>query len=603
MLDVFRKKAKIIIYLTAFVFIVGMAIMGIGGLFEQGRRTTVGRIAGQSISYQEYEQYLRNAMQTYMNENPGEELDERTIEMLNDQTWQQLVQRILFDQEVRRRRIRVRDADVIDRLKNNPPDFVRSAEIFQTDGVFDHQRYLNTLLTGQTPEGQPIDLDWLEMHVRDQLPYELLMEEVQSEVVVTEEEAREDYIKRNNKADTKIIFFDANKITGIEVTDEVVREHFERNMDRYRKDPSCRYAFVRFDIQPSDADKERALERIEDIHRRVLAGEDFAELARQYSDDHSNAHNGGDLGPFTRNVMVPEFDDVAFNLEVDEISDPVHTEFGWHVIKVTETGIDDPSGEEQIRASHILIEETPSEETIEMTRQRAEEFRELAVRSSIHEAAEQQGYRVQESRLFEKDAHFIQGLGRFQEMIRFAFENSVGDVAPVKQSETDAFFVMEIAEQLPERYPEFSEVRARIRTSIRTERRREKSAERAREFYETHSPEDYLRIAEEDGWEILEAEAVTAERALPRLGLVRNLNQAILNTDEGEFTDIITGQRGAFLAYVESKQLPDMEEFEERKDQLVQELRTRKQSEHLNQWYQSLMEEAEIVDNRDQFFR
>ncbi len=602
MLDIFRKKAKIIIYLTAFVFIVGMAIMGIGGLFEQGRRTTVGKIAGQSISYQEYVQYLQNAMQTYAQENPGEELDDQTIEMINDQTWQQLVQRNLFDREIRRRRIRVRDADVIDRLRNHPPDFVRDAEIFQTDGVFDHQRYLNTLISGQTPEGQPIDLEWLEMHVRDQLPYELLLEDVQSEVVVTEADAREDYIRKNNIADAKIIFFDANKITGIEVTNEEVEEHFNQNMERYKRDPSCRYDYVRFTVQATVEDEERAYEKIMEIHERILTGEDFADLAREHSDDASNAHEGGNLGPFTRGVMVPEFDEVAFNLQVDEISDPVQTEFGWHIIKVTDIGVDEPSGEDEITASHILIESKPSEETQDRVRQRAEEFRELAARVGIHEAAEQMDYRVQESGLFERDSHFIQGLGRFQEMIQFAFNNSVGDVAPVKHSASDEFFVMQIAEQLPERYSELSEVRARIRTSIRTERRRQQAADKAHEFYETYSPDEYLRVAEEQEWEIIEAENVTAERALPRIGLIRSLNEAILDTEEGEFTEIITGQRGGFLAYVESRDIPDLEQFEERKDHFIQELKVRKQSEYLNEWFQQLIQEAEIVDNRNQFF-
>ncbi len=99
MLEVFRKKAKIIIYITAFVFIVGMAIMGISGLFDQRRATHVGEIAGEKITYQQYSQWFRNQLQSFTQENPDQELDDATVQRINDQTWQQLVQMVLFDQD------------------------------------------------------------------------------------------------------------------------------------------------------------------------------------------------------------------------------------------------------------------------------------------------------------------------------------------------------------------------------------------------------------------------------------------------------------------------------------------------------------------------
>ena len=79
--------------------------------------------------------------------------------------------------------------------------------------------------------------------------------------------------------------------------------------------------------------KEEALALAEELRQRALAGEDFAELAMEYSDDRGSAANGGSLGRFRREQMVPEFSNAAFGLEVDQVSEVVESSFGYHVIK------------------------------------------------------------------------------------------------------------------------------------------------------------------------------------------------------------------------------------------------------------------------------
>jgi parvulin-like peptidyl-prolyl isomerase len=74
-------------------------------------------------------------------------------------------------------------------------------------------------------------------------------------------------------------------------------------------------------------------EEAQEVMERLAAGEDFAELAIELSTDTGSSANGGDLGWFGRGQMVPEFEEVAFNLEIDEISYPVQSDFGWHIIK------------------------------------------------------------------------------------------------------------------------------------------------------------------------------------------------------------------------------------------------------------------------------
>ncbi len=601
MLDIFRKKAKIIIYITAFVFIVGMAVMGISGLFDRRHSQHVGRIAGRNISYQEYTQWLQNAYQNYMAENPDVQPDEQTLQQINDQTWQQLIQVILFDREVKRRRIRVSDEDVIEKLRNDPPEFIREADIFQTDGAFDMDKYWNTLVSGVAPNGQPLDLSWLETHVRDQLPYEILLERVKEEVSITEDDVREDFIKKNNKADAKVIFFDPNKITDVEITEEEIAAYYEENKEDYKRAPSARYQFVRFPMEPSEKDEEEVLETANMIYQELMDGEDFAALAAEFSQDPSNAEQGGDLGFFGRGRMVPEFEEKAFTMEVGEISEPVKSQFGWHIIELTDTRTNE-EGEKEVRASHILLRIEPSELTRLEIRDRVEDFRQIVTRDGIKDAAAAEGLEITESGLFEEDAQFIQGLGRFADLVEFAFNRRVGAIPEIKESPNGDLYVLQLAEKLPERYDDLETVSGRIRSTLELEKKREMVKTRAEEFYETREPEEFLASATQEGWEIIEAQDVTVDRSIPRIGRVEELNEAILEAESGEFTPLVKGERGAYIAHVDTREYPDMEDFEARKDTLYAEMLEREQNQHLNEWYRNLMEEAEIEDNRHLFF-
>lgn len=82
--------------------------------------------------------------------------------------------------------------------------------------------------------------------------------------------------------------------------------------------------------------KDQAREMAEEVDRRAKAGEDFARLAVEYSDEPNAAQRGGSLGRFGKGVMAPQFEDAAFKLKVNQVSDVVETNFGFHVIQRTE---------------------------------------------------------------------------------------------------------------------------------------------------------------------------------------------------------------------------------------------------------------------------
>ena len=123
-------------------------------------------------------------------------------------------------------------------------------------------------------------------------------------------------------------------------------------------------------VTPSEEAAKTAFEKIEALRERVVNGEDFASVARQFSEDPSAKSNSGNLGFVSRGDLVKEFEEVAFNMEEGKISEPVQTQFGFHIIQLLER-----QGE-RINVRHILIQLQPTEADEQRTVQALQEIRE-----------------------------------------------------------------------------------------------------------------------------------------------------------------------------------------------------------------------------------
>ncbi|MBN1585483.1 peptidyl-prolyl cis-trans isomerase [Candidatus Uhrbacteria bacterium] len=96
-------------------------------------------------------------------------------------------------------------------------------------------------------------------------------------------------------------------------------------------------------------------ERVDSVREKIEDGGDFGALASEYSDDTASAANGGDLGWFGRGEMVPEFESAAFSMEPGEVSPPIKTQFGYHIIRVEEVRNGQDGEVSEVHASHILV--------------------------------------------------------------------------------------------------------------------------------------------------------------------------------------------------------------------------------------------------------
>jgi len=121
------------------------------------------------------------------------------------------------------------------------------------------------------------------------------------------------------------------------LTDEAMHKVYDEAVKQMGEEQEVHARHILIRAAPDDqkANKE-AEDKIKAVIVRLKKGEDFVKVAEEVTEDPSGKTNGGDLGFFTKEQMVPEFSDVAFKLDKGQISDPVKTQFGWHVIKVEE---------------------------------------------------------------------------------------------------------------------------------------------------------------------------------------------------------------------------------------------------------------------------
>ena len=132
---------------------------------------------------------------------------------------------------------------------------------------------------------------------------------------------------------------DITKNTNIDPA--AISKYYEEHKNEYEQ-AAARHILIKFKGSPvpqrsgkPELSEEQALAKAQEIRKKLQAGEDFAKLAKEESDDTGSGGNGGDLGTFGRGQMVPEFDKAVFSLPVNEVSEPIKTQFGYHIIQVT----------------------------------------------------------------------------------------------------------------------------------------------------------------------------------------------------------------------------------------------------------------------------
>jgi peptidyl-prolyl cis-trans isomerase D len=597
MMKAMRKLTKQILWIVIAAF-VGTIIFAWGMEFSarQQKRGILARINGQDIQLNTFQTYYDQALRQ-AEETQGR-VDNQTAYQIREQVWDQIVSDVLFQQEVQRRGITVTNAELFEYLKRFPPQELRQNPAFQTpEGEFDYQKYLQALSDPRVPWEQ------VEPYVRSNLSLSKLQQSVISLVRVTDDEIRQYYVDANEKVKVRYLLVPVFQFLqrNTEVKDNEIQEYYSAHREDFEVDQSADLSYVAFEKQPSEMDEERTKERLSDIRAEIEEGEDFADLAQEFSDDQGSAKNGGDLGWFGKGKMVAPFEEAAFSLKPGEMSEPVKSDFGWHLIKVFD---ERKKGEErEIKASHILLKTQVSDETVDQLRLKAEEFLDLVKESGLARAAEERNLLVSQTGWFFKGG-YIQGIGTNPKVDEFAFNNKVGETSEIIET-AKSIYIFQISNRRPAGISPLEEVKNRIKQTLSKAKADSLAYVEAQRIHEQIKAGKSLKKAAQDNDATYkETEEFSRNSIVPEIGsLPEFIGTAFSLNSENRLSGPIKTDRGAFIIELVSRTAIDDSLFASLKDSLSSVVLQDKQRQVYQDWYSQLRESAKIVDNRNEYFR
>ncbi|GAB4379693.1 MAG: peptidylprolyl isomerase [Calditrichia bacterium] len=598
MMTKLREMTFIFIWILVFAF-VGLMVfewgMDITGL--KGRSNIVGEIDGNKITIQDFQKALQNA---YLQEKQrtGNEPDEERMSQLRDQVWEMFVQRILYAKEIEKRDIQITDREIFLHVTQNPPAEIRQNPDFQTDGRFDMNKYQQAL---QNPNA---DLRPLENYYREILPYQKLQDIVTAAVMVTEEEIRSEYINQNIKAKIEYLHIPAAAFIrdSVQATDQEIRDYYEKNKEEFTVEEKRKLNYVLFPTTPTAQDSAKIFQLAEELKKEAEAGEDFARLADEYSEDPSVQKNHGDLGYFDRNQMVKEFSEAAFSAKPGEVVGPVKTNFGIHIIKVHDRKVEE--GVEKVHASHILLKFTPSALTIESAQDAANNFAELAKEEEFTVAADKLKLEVKQTPEFPK-RNYIPGFGSMPAAINWTFKADVGDVSAVFRSK-DGYLVFQLTDILPAGYRPFDEVKGICKSRIEQNKRLELARNFAQkvkaQLEQNMSFEEIVRADTTFTVRLDSTKEFSMSQPIPKIGKAPEVTAVAFTLEPGKISDMVETRRGIYFIRVVERTPFNEVDYKRQREAIRARLLNTKRQKFFAEWYEKLKEKMDIEDNRNLFF-
>ncbi len=334
-----------------------------------------------------------------------------------------------------------------------------------------------------------------------------------------------------------------------------------------------------------------------EIIARAKKGESFAALAQQYSTDPGSASQGGNLGWFGKGRMVKPFEEAALKGKVGEIVGPVKTQFGLHIIKVE--GRDN----RELKLADIVLSLKAGSETLNKASQNAQDFAYLVKDGKFENHAKELNVEVKETGEFQKGG-VVSGIGFNESINKFAFNNDLDDISEVYQI-SSGYVVCKISEVKKESVKPLDEVKESIKFRLLRKKKIEKVQEIAAQKRSTLSDNaSLLTLPTVDS-------KITADSTgqfsptgiIPKVGREFAFTDAAKTLEIGKVSQPIIGTRGYYLIKVLSRTPFDKAAFDAQKNVLSAQLVQQKKQQFIGEWIEKLKTQADIEDNRDQFFR
>ncbi|MBW2136703.1 MAG: SurA N-terminal domain-containing protein [Deltaproteobacteria bacterium] len=623
LLSLMRKHAKswIIKFLIGIIAVVFIFYFGYSFRAREGIK--VANVNGEVIGGLEYDKTYRNLLQA-LQRDYGEVWSDNLIKAFNlkRRALDKLIDEKLISQEAKRIGLDVTEKEIQERILSYPA--------FQFQGRFDESRYRLLL---QQNRMEPEDF---EAEISRQLLREKISQFLTSFTLVTEKEILDYYTYSNEMVKVNLLQFKPEDYKGaveiqpeemkkyfgenredyripekirityipidpsafkeqVKITEQQIRDYYEENIERFKEEKQVKARHILFRLSPDAMEeKEREVKgRARAVLEKAKAGEDFASLAKEYSEGPTK-DKGGDLGYFSKGQMVKAFDEAVFKLKKGEISDLVKTSFGYHIIKVEDIkeartkGLDEVKKQIRDELTNITSMDLAHEKALSLVDQ-------MPYDVDLEEYARENDVSVKQSDYFALNEP-IPDIGDDQRLKETLFAFQKGDVTEVVES-GGTFYIIQVSDKKPSYLPQLEEVEEKIKEDFRLHLARLEAKKRAEGYLEKlKAGQDWESLLKENNLKPKDTGFVTRRVVVPEVGYDPKFVEVIFGLDENRRypEDVFESPRGIFVIRWEGKKGIDKDKYEEEKETYRQTLIQGKQQEVFQDWLANLRERAEI---------
>ncbi len=609
------------------VLLGGVAVTFIswGGYRISSDRT--GRAAsvnGETITMDEYRSSYKRLIEQ-VQQQFGNNLNEEMLKSLQlpKQAIDQLVDQRLMRQAATELQLHVSDEDLSRSIK--------SISAFHTAGAFDPRRYKLVL------ERNNLSPESFEISQRDLLLIEKLNSIITGSVKVSDDEVVEWYNWNNATVDIEFVVFEPERYPVPAVADEEIQQYFESHRETYKTEPQLKARYLKFEprnyvakaevadaeiaeyyeahpdefqnpktvearhilieVGQDAADEEvaKAREKIEDILKKARAGEDFAELAKQYSEGPSK-DRGGHLGSFRREAMVKPFADKAFSMQAGEISDPVRTRFGWHIIKVEK--VNEATVTALADARDGIQKKLADEYAKQLAYDRAEfVFDATFEGDKLETVAANNQLTVHTTDFFSNNTGPAKGVEDKRAFAQAAFALPEGEISEI-QNFADGYYLLEIIEKRPAQIPPLEAVMEKVKADLIKEKKAGQAQTDAKSLLATLSGgSEMAAAAQEFDLNVQSSGWFKRNDAIPNIGFARNIAAAAfeLSAQNNLPQEILEGPKGYYVIKFKQRKAPAMADFDREKENIHNRLLQQKRFKAFQSWLDQRKKTSEIL--------
>ena len=551
----------------------------------------VGEVAGNDIRYNAWNSFHQN--QLAVMRQTGRVMTDEDLRIVENQAWESLINATLLQGELDRLGIQVTDLEVQQAFFTQPPQEMMSHAAFQTDGQFDINKYRRFFTDPSTDETQLLQI---ENYYRPLLPRAKLQALVESGIYVSDEEAWEFFRDTNETARVRFVHIDPSETvpdTAITVSDSEIRTFYNEHREEFIRPASARTNLISIALRPSQTDTASALERATSLAERVRAGELFEDVAANESADTISATDGGFMGHRARTELNPALANAAYAARIGEITDPVETPFGFHILRVDSRTTDSLS----LRQIYIPIEMSPATE--DSIFDFMDELEGIALAQGLVTAADSLDSSINLDVQLTAGVSFVPGVGALGVAPDWAREpeTEIGEISRFWETPT-GFHVFELLGQSDEGEIPLQEVTPNIRTQLLIDKKKERAAEIINGQL-ANTPNATLEAAATTlEWAVEETNTFRRGDFVPGLGQGTEAIGEAFGSVIGIRSNVVdAGDAIAVIEVLEHHNVTRTE-FENVKEVLLLQLRFERAQQYVQRWMAALRAEATVEDHR-----